>query len=74
MHNVSNRPEKNQLFIREAPCYELGRVSVNPSFEKAKPLQDSFRKTSTLLKLLSKLSELPLQIRNLFLQSGDFAF
>jgi hypothetical protein len=50
-----------------------GCLSTLPS-KKQKPLQDSFRKTSTLLKLLSKLSELPLQIRNLFLQSGDFAF
>src|SRR6476646_10512992 len=30
----SNRPKQFQDFKREASCYELGRASVNPSFER----------------------------------------
>jgi hypothetical protein len=63
----------NSSFVKHHVMNSDGCLSTLPS-KKQKPLQDSFRKTSTLLKLLSKLSELPLQIRNLFLQSGYFAF
>jgi len=73
MHNVSNRPKQFQDFNREASCYELGRPSVNPSFER-KTLQFGSQRISRLLKLFPKVRELPLQIRNLFVQIREFTF
>jgi len=60
----SNRPKQIQFIKREASCYELRRVRVNPCFKKPSYLHDRSQWlpvcSGSLLKLFSELGKLAL--------------